>query len=436
MSNRPLKSKVVVIGAGPMGLAAGYHAARAGHDVDILEAADRPGGMAAHFDFGGLSLERFYHFVCKADKDTFDLMRDLGISDKMRWRPTSMGYFMKGRVHAWGDPISLLRFPHLNLIEKLRYGAFAFLSTRRRDWSALDAISSRSWIEAWCGRRVYDRMWRPLFELKFYEFADRISAAWTWTRIKRVGTSRRSMFQEELGYIEGGSQTLVDALSEAIERQGGRIRLRTTVSRILINGDSIRGVETPLGLLEADAVICTVPTPFVPQIAPDLPLNVLAKFRSIDNVGVVCVVFKLKRSITRHFWLNISDPDIAIPGLVEFSNLRPTGDTIVYVPFYMPVTNVKFGRPDEAFVEESFGYLQHINPALRREDILETHVGRLRHAQPVCPPRFGDRLPPVEIGIRGLQIADTCYYYPEDRGISESVRFGKIMANAIGARVT
>jgi hypothetical protein len=30
-----------------------------------------------------------------------------------------------------------------------------------------------------------------------------------------------------------------------------------------------------------------------------------------------------------------------------------------------------------------------------------------------------------------LQIADTCFYYPEDRGISESVRLGKLVAERI-----
>src|ERR1700728_1990659 len=84
-------SRVVVIGAGPMGLAAAYRAAKNGHSVDLVEAAPEPGGMAGHFDFDGVSLERFYHFVCKTDAPTFALLAELGISHKMRWRETSMG---------------------------------------------------------------------------------------------------------------------------------------------------------------------------------------------------------------------------------------------------------------------------------------------------------------------------------------------------------
>src|SRR5580704_16333923 len=114
--------KVVIIGAGAMGLAAAYRAARNGHDVDLIEAAPDPGGMAGHFDFDGVSLERFYHFVCKSDTPTFDLLAELGIGDKMRWRTTSMGVATKGGLYRWGDPVALLRFPHLTFLQKLRYG--------------------------------------------------------------------------------------------------------------------------------------------------------------------------------------------------------------------------------------------------------------------------------------------------------------------------
>ncbi|MCC6915526.1 MAG: FAD-dependent oxidoreductase, partial [Rhodospirillaceae bacterium] len=67
-------AKVAVIGAGAMGLAAAYHLAKAGHSVEVFEADKVAGGMAAHFDLGGLSIERFYHFICKADQPTFDLL--------------------------------------------------------------------------------------------------------------------------------------------------------------------------------------------------------------------------------------------------------------------------------------------------------------------------------------------------------------------------
>jgi hypothetical protein len=40
-------------------------------------------------------------------------------------------------------------------------------------------------------------------------------------------------------------------------------------------------------------------------------------------------------------------------------------------------------------------------------------------------------IPRVQTPIGGLQVADTCFYYPEDRGVSESVRWGKLMAAAI-----
>lgn len=425
-------ARVIVIGAGAMGLAAAYHAAKAGHQVRLIEAASEPGGMAAHFDFDGLSIERFYHFVCKADADTFALLDELGLGDRMRWRKTSMGHFANGRLHEWGNPLALLRYPGVGLVSRLRYGLLAFVSTRRDRWEAIETRSAREWITRWGGKEVYERLWKPLLDLKFHEHADNISAAWIWTRVRRIGRSRRSLFQEELGYIEGGTQTLVDALARRLAELDGEIRLATPVKRIIADEGRVRAVLTSGGVFPADAVISTMPIPLVPEIAPDLPDDWKERYRAINNIGVCCLLFKLKRSVTPHFWVNITEPDIAIPGIIEFSNLRPIEDRIVFVPYYMPATHPKFSWSSERLVAEAFGYIRRLNPALAAEDILASHVARLRYAQPVCEPGFAAKIPPIQTPIAGLQIADTCFYYPEDRGISESVRLGRLMAEALG----
>jgi protoporphyrinogen oxidase len=417
-----------------MGLAAAFHAVKAGHTVQVLEAAPEPGGMAAHFDLAGLSIERFYHFVCKSDVSTMELMDELGIGNQLRWKTTSMGIFTGGRLHEWGTPFALFRFSEITLLSRLRYGLFAFLSVRRNRWDAIETESARSWITRWCGSEVYDRLWKPLFALKFYQYADSVSAAWIWTRIRRIGRSRRSIMQEELGYIEGGSQTLVDALCSAIAKRGGQIFTNCAAQKVLVADGRVTGVLTSRGVIQADAVISTVPTPLVSAMVPDLPLDWKKKYDSIVNMGVCCLVFKLKRSISPHFWVNVSEPDIAIPGIIEFSNLRSAGgESVVYVPYYMPSDNFKFSWTDKQLLDEAFGYLRRINPALTREDITALHVARLRYAQPVCEPGFAAMLPPVETPIRGLQIADTCFYYPEDRGISESVQLGRKMASRISS---
>jgi protoporphyrinogen oxidase len=421
-------SRIVVLGAGPMGLAAAQRAVALGHEVDLIEADSKVGGMAAHFDFSGTSIERFYHFVCKSDAPTFALMSELGIADRMRWVDTSMAYYTGGKVHKWGDPVSLLRFPHLTLIEKIRTGLQMFLTTKSGNFDRIEHLTSRQWIERGSGKSVYDKLWKRLQELKFYEFADEVSASWIATRIKRIGNSRKSMFQEQLGYIDGGSETLVEAVADDIRRKGGRIHLRTPAERVIVDHGRVKAVRAGGHDYAADTVISTVPIPLVSGLIPDLPQDWKDKYAAIRNIGVVCLLFKLRKSVTPHFWVNIVSNDIDIPGIIEFSNLRPVGNSIVYVPYYMPVTQPKWKWTDQQFIEEAFAYIKRINPNIGDDDLIDAKVGRLRHAQPICEPNFRDKLPPVQTPIGGLQIADTCYYYPEDRGVAESIRLGRRMA--------
>ena len=420
--------RIAVLGAGPMGLAVAYQLARDGYRPVVFEADDRVGGMTACFDFNGLQIERYYHFHCTSDHAFLQILDELGIASKMRWVETKMGYWYQRRLQPWGNPFALLGFRGLSFVAKFRYGLHAFLSTKRTNWRPLDHVEASAWIKRWVGSEAWEVLWRRLFDYKFYDYANNLSAAWIWSRIRRIGRSRYDLFREKLGYLEGGSSTLLNAMKADIEQHGGEIRLRSPARRVSITQGGVTGVETESGTDAFDKVISTVPLPFVTRLIPDLPPEVAQKFSTMRNIAVVCVIAKLRQRLTENFWLNVNDPEMDIPGLVEYSNLRPLDHTIVYVPFYMPGEHPKYAEPDEVFIDKVKRYLQTINPALKDKDFIDIRASRYRHAQPICEPGYLDRLPPVALPVRGLWVADTSYYYPEDRGISESIGFGRQMA--------
>ena len=414
-----------------MGLAVAYELAIQGFQPIVFEADDRVGGMAATFDFAGLEIERYYHFYCTSDTALFEVLEELQMADRIQWVETEMGYWFEGKIQNWGTPFALLNFRGIRLIDKLRYGLHAFVSVKRNKWESLEHRDAASWIEKWVGNRAYVALWKNLFDYKFYDQSGNVSAAWIWSRIRRLGRSRYSIFREKLGYVEGGSGTVLNAMAKSIEVSGGEIHLSTPVTKVEIENSVVRTVTSSRGSEDFDVVVSTIPLPLVPSLMPQLPEDIIGKIRDIKNIAVVCVIAKMKRSLSKNFWLNTNDQRMDIPGLVEYSNLRPMEDHVVYVPFYLPRDHASFQESDEVFVEKVKFYIKMMNSNIDEEDFLDVRVSRYQYAQPVCSPGFAMKLPPIKIPIEGLWIADTSYYYPEDRGLSESISLGRKIARSV-----
>ncbi len=441
MDNKQQALQAAVIGAGPMGLAAAYRLAQQGVQVTVLERDDRIGGMSAHTDLAGTHIERYYHFVCGPDQTTFDWMREFNLLDRLKWTDTHMGFYFNGRLYDWGGPMALLRFPGLNLLQKLRYGLHVMWAKSIKDWRPYDGFSSTAWLQRWIGSAAYDVMWRRLFHFKFYELQDSLSAAWLGTRIKRVALSRKSLSQESLGYIQGGSQALLDAIAQRFTATGGHIELGAEVQQVLVEGEGdtarVRGVRVAGVDRRFDLVVSTIPLPYLVKLAPGLPPAERAKVAAIRNVGVVCVLMKLSRPFTRNFWMNINDPRIEIPGLIEYSNLNPLdGSCVLYAPFYMPQSHPKYERDAQAFIDETIAAMKLIRPDWDAADVLAATASRYQYAQAICTPGFFDALPPMRSQVQGLFLADTSHYYPEDRSICESLKVGETLARLATTRAT
>ena len=424
--------RIAVVGGGPMGLAVAYQLALEGAKPVLLEADDRLGGMAASFQFAGQTLERYYHFHCLSDQAFFELLEELGLADQLRWKQTCMGFFVDGRLYRWGSASSVLSFRRLPLLTRLRYLLHAARCLSLRRWQHLDGIRATDWLKRWLGPQGYALLWQKLFAYKFYEHSDTLSAAWIWSRIRRLGQSRRWL-KETLGYLEGGSQRWIDALEQRLRELGCDIQLSSPVQAIRSLGPGQGAVvQTLAGERQFDAVISTVPLPLV---APMLQAGgadpaLVARYSDQLSVACACVVLQTRQPITGNFWTNINDERFAIPGIIEFSNLRPLQGHITYVPYYMPASHPDYQRPDEAFIADSIACLQAINPDLARADVLAAHCSRYRYAQPVCGTHFQQTLPPLQ-PLPGITTVDTTVYYPEDRGIAESVGYGRELARQV-----
>jgi len=426
------QKRFAIIGAGPMGLMAAVKLLDQGHSVTIYERDDRIGGMSANFDFDGLSIERYYHFICKTDYPLFALLERYGLSKALRWTDTKMGYFYKGKLYKWGNPFALLAFPHLGPISKFRYALHVMYTKGIKDWTALDKEEAGAWIRRWVGQKAYDVMWKDAFRLKFFEFKDNLSASWIGTRIKRVALSRRNLMNESMGYLEGGSMTLLERMVQDIQARGGRIELSRGIDEVVSENGKVTGVSIGGAFTAYDAVISTAPIQYVPALVPGLPADFRDKVAAVQNIPVACVILKLKHAVSENFWMNISDPGIEIPGVIEYSNLNPGHDPsqkILYAPYYMPKTHPKWQQSNAELIEEVLGYLARINPAFKRDWVLASHCHRYEFAQTICPPGFQDMLPSMRTPVQGFFMADTAYYYPEDRSINESINTAQALVD-------
>ena len=59
-------------------------------------------------------------------------------------------------------------------------------------------------------------------------------------------------------------------MKEYIENNGGKIYLKTPVSRVIIQDNQIKGIESNEVKYNFDKIISTIPLPYISKIIPDL----------------------------------------------------------------------------------------------------------------------------------------------------------------------
>lgn len=425
--------KIGIIGAGISGLTSALALAKKGHHVEVFHKEREPGGLIGTFDFDGVRIEHYYHFLCAGDSGYFRLCEELGLKDQLRFARARTGFFYDGRSYPLSTPLDLLRFDAIPWTQRLRFGLFALEARWRNEWRQLDEIAAKPWLIDRIGLRAYEVIWEPLLSLKFGAFHEQISAAWVWHRLHRVARSKGRM-----GYLDGGTQRLLDALIEQLRGLGVAVHLECPVAGVLTDEGGQRAVALRFDAgadFECDRVVSTVPLPVLADLLPAGWDEYANQLRQVHYIGVVCVAFKLKRAVSPYFWYNVHDSRAPFNGIIEYTNLVPLGGSaghIVYVPYYVPVDHPIYTMTDEAVVRRSWEGLLQVQPRLRDQDILARHVARAPYAQAICPTGFLRMLPEHRSPLDGLYLLDSTFLYPEDRTQSGQILRAYACAESIG----
>ena len=431
--------RIAIVGGGAAGLSAGYELSKHGLSVELFERDSTLGGLAGSFLLDGGYVEKFYHFICLNDFTYLQTLNELGLSHRIRWRLTEMGQLYNGTLYSFGRPLDLLRFPHLAWKDKFRFArnVMKIKSAPWEDWKKIESLPVEQWLQDTFGTNVYRTLHEPMVRLKFGKYKDKLSASWMWARIHRLGKSRTKIRQrEKVGYVEGGSQIIMDALGDEIRKRGGILRLNAQVQQLMLQDNSVTGIIADGKEHMYDAVVSTVPLPAFLRLLPaSVDGDYWTHLRNIESIGVMCVFLRTSKSLTKFFWTNISDPRIELAGVIEYTNLNPlshlNGDTIIYLPQYLPSTAEKFKRSDDEIIEEYLGYLKLINPAFAADQVKQALVFREKYAQPICEVGFTKDIPDFRTPLRGLFLTDSSQLHPDDRTISNSLGLGKSAASAV-----
>ncbi len=329
---------VAIVGGGLGGLTAAALLARQGRRVAVFEKAPRLGGRGATQVESGYSFNLGPHALYRAG-DAIRILRSLGIEPR-GGMPSQVGGFAvrQGRKHALpAGFLSLLSTDLLGVAGKID-AARALAGLPRVAAAPVDDVSWSDWCAGYARDPIARELLTAIVRLSTYTNApDQLSAG---AAIRQLQLA----LSENVLYLDGGWQTMVDGLSEAARAAGAEVRASARVDAVRVGSGRAR-IEVDGESVEAAKVILALP----PKAAADLVegdvSTTLAEWAAAQQpVRAACLDLGLK-TLPRSrnvFALGIDEP-LYFSVHTAAARLAESGKAVVQVAKYLPV-----GEPVDA----------------------------------------------------------------------------------------
>ena len=355
--------KIAIIGAGFTGLSSAYTLTKLGHEVKVFEKDPSPGGLAIGYKEKNWdwSLEKHYHHWFTNDNSVLNLAKEINFDVVIKRPKTSV--YVKNNIYQLDSPTTVLKFPLLSLFERIRMSFVIGFFKYDPFWKYLEKYKASEVLPNVMGKRPYEMIWEPLFVNKFGEFANNVSLAWFWARIKKRTPS--------LAYPKGGFLTFANHLVKQIEKKSGKIYFQTEIIELLEDNNVKIKFKDEKGNIkeeEFDKAIVTVPSFLFLKIAPNLPEDYKNSLGKLKGLGATNLVLRLKKPFFKDstYWLSVCDKNAPVMAIVEQTNFMDKknydNEHIVYLGNYRLPTDSYFSMSKEEMLKKFDPYLKKINP--------------------------------------------------------------------------
>ena len=379
--------KVVIIGAGPAGLTAGYELLKDGkeeYEVLILEESQEIGGISRTVKYNGNRMDIGGHRFFSKDSRVMDFWKELmplqgsnSFDDEKlgREKPLVEGgpnpekddtvmlvrtrvsriYYLK-KFFDYPISLKLQTFTNMGLIRTIKAG-FSYLKTIfvKKEEDSLENFYINRF-----GKVLYSMFFEKYTEKLWGRHPKEISADWGSQRVKGLsitavikdafskifGKKDKSKVEtsliEQFWYPKYGPGQLWETLAEKIEEKGGKIQKGYSVTNINIENNVVKSVECLVNgkkeIIEGDIFISSMPIKDlvlgfkgdkVPKEVEDIASGL--PYVDFQTVGVLVNKLKIKNKtkmktlgdIVPDCWIYVQEPDVKMLRLQIFNNWSP-----------------------------------------------------------------------------------------------------------------
>jgi protoporphyrinogen oxidase len=332
-----------------------------------------------------------------------------------------------------------LKFPPLNLIEKLRLGGTIFYASKIKNWKRLEKMLVTDWLKRWSGKGTFKKIWEPLLRAKLGESHKRTAASFIWAHISRMYKARRTGLKKEMfGYVRGGYGRVIERLAERLEEMGVEIKTSSLTESVTKNSDGTFQIKTADGTQTFDRVVVTAPNSVAHRICPELTEDETKRLQSTEYLGICCASLLLDRSISPYYVTNITDTWVPMTAVIELSNIVDTaelgGCSLVYLPKYVPASHELFDRPDEEIQEEFIAALEKMYPDFSRDQIKAFRISKTRSVMAIPTLNYSESLPPMKTSVDGLYLVNSAYILKGNLNVNETIAIGEKAIDGVLAK--